>query len=130
MIARYNTISLVWGGLGALLQLVGMTYALILVPAKQIPDIAIMLIGTVLLVGTVFLTIGLAYYAIAKGRHPAWCILGFFSLPGLLVLACLPDDFQRGLELRCRACNDWNHRSANFCNICGAPLRSSPNDPA
>jgi hypothetical protein len=122
MIARYNTISLVWGGLGALLQLVGGTYALILVSAKQVPDNVIMLVGTVFLIGTVFLFIGLAYYAVAKGRHPAWCIMGFFSLLGLLVLACLPDDFQRGLELRCSACNDWNHKSAKFCNNCGAPL--------
>jgi hypothetical protein len=130
MIARYNRISLAWGLSGALLQLVALTYVLIKVSApgpphtrlEQVPDIVMMLVVTVLSVGTVFVMIGLAYYAKAKGRDPAWCIMGFFLLLGLLVLACLPDDFERGLELRCRACNDWNHKSANFCNNCGAPL--------
>jgi hypothetical protein len=123
MIARYNRISLVWGGLGALLQLVGGTALQILLSGKQKPDIEIMfVVWTVLSVGTVFLMIGIAYYAMAKGRHPLWCIMGLFSVCGLLVLACLPDSFERGLELRCRACNDWNHKSAKFCNNCGAPL--------
>jgi hypothetical protein len=128
MIARYNRISLAWGLSGALLQLVALTYVLIQVSApgppharlEQVPDIVIMLVGAVFLVGTVFLFIGLAYYAMAKGWHPAWCIMGLFSLPGLLVLAGLPDEFQ--LELRCRACNDWNLKLANFCNKCGVPL--------
>jgi hypothetical protein len=123
MIARYNKISLVWGGPGALLQLVGWTYALILASDRREPGIVNMVIvWTALSVGTVLWTIGLAYYAMAKGKHPAWCIMGFFCLPGLIVLACLPDDFQRGLELRCKACNDWNHESAKFCNNCGGPL--------
>jgi len=45
----------------------------------------------VMLVGTVLLIIGLAYYARAKGRHPAWCLMGFLSVIGLIVLACLKD---------------------------------------
>jgi hypothetical protein len=47
-------------------------------------------IGVVLL-GTVLLFVGLAYYAMAKGRSPAWCLLALLSLIGLIVLACLPD---------------------------------------
>ena len=129
MIARCNRISLAWGGSGALLQLVAWTYALqIQVSApgpphtrlQEAPGIVIMLLGTAFLVGQLFWTIGLAYYAKAKGWDPAWCIMGLFALPGLVVLAWLPDEFQ--LELRCRACNDWNLKLANFCNKCGVPL--------
>ena len=43
------------------------------------------------LVGTVLLLIGLAFYAKAKGRHPAWCLMAFLSLIGLIVLALLKD---------------------------------------
>lgn len=43
------------------------------------------------LVGIGFLTVGLSYYAKAKGRSPAWCLMGFLSIIGLVVLACLRD---------------------------------------
>ncbi len=43
------------------------------------------------LLGTILLIVGFAYYAMAKGRNPAWCLMAFLSLIGLIVLACLPD---------------------------------------
>jgi hypothetical protein len=39
------------------------------------------------LFGTVLLLVGLAYYAKAKGRNPAWCLFAFLSI----ILACLKD---------------------------------------
>ncbi|MGO9115406.1 MAG: SHD1 domain-containing protein [Thermoguttaceae bacterium] len=45
----------------------------------------------VFIVGTFLFVAGLAFYAKAKRRHPAWCLMGFLSLLGLIILACLPD---------------------------------------
>lgn len=75
MIAKYNNISLTCGIPGIILQIAGR------------------LIGqpVVIIAGTVLLMVGLAYYAKAKGRSPAWCLMGFLSLVGLIVLACLKD---------------------------------------
>jgi hypothetical protein len=83
MIARYNKLSFGFGIPGIILQIVGQLVRLS--PERET-------IGSLtLLVGTVLLMIGLAYYAKAKGRSPAWCLMGFFSLIGLIVLACLKD---------------------------------------
>jgi len=43
------------------------------------------------LLGTVLFIIGLCYYAKAKGRSGWWGLMGFLSLIGLIVLACLKD---------------------------------------
>lgn len=75
MIKKYNNISLAWGIPGIVLQIAGNVIGELLV----------------ILVGTILLMVGLAYYAKAKGRSPAWCLMGFFSLIGLIVLACLKD---------------------------------------
>ena len=45
----------------------------------------------VALVGTGLLIAGLAFYAKAKGRSPAWGLMGLLSIIGLIVLACLKD---------------------------------------
>jgi hypothetical protein len=45
----------------------------------------------VALVGTVLLIAGLSFYAKAKGRSPAWGLMGLLSIIGLIVLACLKD---------------------------------------
>jgi uncharacterized membrane protein YhaH (DUF805 family) len=45
----------------------------------------------VILAGTIFLFVGLAYYARAKGRSSWWCLFALLSVIGLLVLACLKD---------------------------------------
>ena len=44
-----------------------------------------------LLIGSTLLITGLAYYAKSKGRHPAWCLMVFLSIIGLIVLAYLKD---------------------------------------
>jgi uncharacterized membrane protein len=72
---KLNNISLAWGVPGIILQIVG----------QVIGQTIILLIGTVLLM------VGLAYYAKAKGRNAAWCLMGFLSFIGLIVLACLKD---------------------------------------
>ena len=75
MIKSHNNTSLAFGIPGLILQVAGQ------VMGQPI----------VLLVGTVLLMVGLAFYAKAKGRSPAWCLMGFLSLIGLIVLACLKD---------------------------------------
>ncbi len=75
MIRRYNNISLALGVPGLALQLAGhfvQLYALIYL-------------------GVLLLMLGLAYYAKAKGRNPAWCLLGFLSIIGMIILAVLKD---------------------------------------
>lgn len=49
--------------------------------------------GTLLaLAGTAMVLTGFAYYAKAKGRSPVWCLAGFLSLIGLVILALLKDN--------------------------------------
>jgi hypothetical protein len=45
----------------------------------------------VMLIGTALLLVGFAYYAKAKGRNPAWCLMAFLSFIGLIVLGILKD---------------------------------------
>jgi hypothetical protein len=78
MDARLNRKSLLYGVPGMTLQIAG------LVMKGGVGAL-------VQLTGTVLLLIGLALYAKAKGRHPAWCLMAFLSLIGLLVLASLKD---------------------------------------
>lgn len=83
MIARDNNISLALGVPGIILQFVG--NLLRLNKTYDAIGVLVLVIGTLLLIG------GLAYYAKAKGRSPAWGLMGFLSLLGLLVLALLKD---------------------------------------
>lgn len=78
MDAALNRKSLLYGVPGLLLQTAGLFVKTPIGAAAQ-------------LVGTVLLLVGLAFYAKAKGRHPAWCLMAFLSLIGLIVLACLKD---------------------------------------
>ena len=75
MIAKYYNVSLALGIPGIVLQLAG-GFAL---------GFLVQLLGTALLIA------GFAYYAKAKGRNSAWCLLAFLSIIGLIVLACLKD---------------------------------------
>jgi len=86
MIASENRKSLLIGGSGIILQTVGW----IAINSTKDPGTAA-LYRTVLLVGTVLLIFGLAFYAKAKGRHPAWGLMGLLSLIGIIVLGCLKD---------------------------------------
>ncbi len=83
MIKRYNNLSLVFGVPGILAQLLGNYFRM------SNPDSLNGLLIT--LGGTGLLLVGFAYYALAKGRSPAWCLMAFLSCIGLVVLACLKD---------------------------------------
>ena len=85
MITRYNNISLALGIPGIALQIGGRVWSMQLAPAVSLPAMLVMLLGTGLLIA------GLAFYAKAKGRNPAWGLMGLLSIIGLIVLACLPD---------------------------------------
>jgi hypothetical protein len=75
MIRKYNNISLALGIPGLVLQVAG----------KLMENNAVLVVGLLLLLA------GFAYYAKAKGRSPAWCLLAFLSIIGLIILACLKD---------------------------------------
>jgi len=79
MIAKYNRISLGLGIPGLVMQIAGR------VGAEALGVFAL----PVVLLGTGLLLAGFAFYAKAKGRHPAWCLMAFLSLIGLVVLSCL-----------------------------------------
>jgi len=83
MNASENRKSLMFGVPGIVLQIAGN------VKMRSEPEDAL---GLVLaLVGTVLLIVGLAFYAKAKGRSPAWGLMGLLSIIGLIVLALLKD---------------------------------------
>jgi hypothetical protein len=92
MIARYNNISLLAGVPGIILQVVGQVMRQN--PGQETVGYLVLALGTALLL------FGLAYYAMAKGRNPAWCLLAFLSLLGLIILACLSDLAPDGRERR------------------------------
>ena len=82
MIAKFNNISLAIGIPGFILQTVGAG-----IRVAGVLDFWFL----VYLLGTILLLAGLAYYAKAKGRSPAWCLFAFLSFIGLIVLFCLKD---------------------------------------
>jgi hypothetical protein len=75
MIKKYNNFSLAWGVPGFFLQFAG--------GLEGLPILS--------LLGTALLIVGFAYYAKAKGRSGAWCLVAFFGLIGMLILSCLED---------------------------------------
>jgi hypothetical protein len=84
MIVEYNRKSLIYGIPGIILQ-IGGSFLRTSEGELTLPGALLILIGTALLL------VGFVYYAKAKGRHPAWSLLGFLSLIGLLILALLKD---------------------------------------
>jgi hypothetical protein len=84
MIKRYNNLSFVFAIPGIIAQIFGNIYM------RSNPD---SLSGALItLGGTGLLLVGFAYYALAKGRSPLWCLMAFLSCIGLLVLALLKDE--------------------------------------
>jgi glycerol uptake facilitator-like aquaporin len=84
VIARYNNISLALGVPGLILQIAG-NVMMRSGPDKEGVGLLVGIIGTALLMG------GLMMYARAKGRSPAWGLMGLLSIIGLIVLAMLED---------------------------------------
>ena len=82
--------------------------------AIGIPGIALQILGSIMrqqpgaspawtaavLLGTVLLIAGLAFYARAKGRNPAWGLMGLLSLVGLIILALLKDHARQRIVIR------------------------------
>lgn len=83
MIPRYNNLSLALGVPGLVLQTVGTIVAY----ALGNEDLA----AVSFFAGTALLLAGLAMYAKAKGRHPAWCLVAPLSPVGWIILGCLED---------------------------------------
>ena len=85
MIQRYQRASLTWGVPGAVLQVLGGV-----IHATQhmwSPEGAVTTIGyPILILGTLFLLMGLANYAKAKGRSTAWCLFALLGVLGWIVL--------------------------------------------
>ena len=83
---RINRISLTWGISGLIIQ---WSYSMLnfLISSPLLDSLK----WPLLIVGTVMLFIGLAYYAKAKGRNPAWGLFGLLSIIGLIILYFLPD---------------------------------------
>ena len=91
MIDRYNRVSVLFGVPGFLLQ-VGGNFATVSTAQAGTTTTTLSPLGRLaILAGTALLLVGLAFYAKAKGRHPAWCLMAFLSIIGLIVLACLED---------------------------------------
>jgi hypothetical protein len=81
MIGRHRKTALAFFIPSVVLQFVGQVVRT--VPGEKLVGSLILLVGTVLLV------IGMAYYAKAKGRHPAWGLMGLLSLFGALLVESL-----------------------------------------
>ena len=89
MIKKYNNISLAVGIPGLLLPIIG---PLICANLPGMGGLILLIVNVLfVLIGTVLLLIGLAYYAKAKGRSSWWCLMASLWLIGLIVLACLKD---------------------------------------
>jgi len=97
MIKEYNNKSFYFGIPGIILQILG---SLMRDSTGEITAIG----ALISLTGTALLITGLVFYAKAKGRHPAWCLMAFLSIIGLIVLACLKDksatENTEGLEIK------------------------------
>jgi hypothetical protein len=75
MIKRFNNISTAIGIPGIVVQACGA-----IIDSKPL-----------LVAGAALLLVAFYYYTKAKGIHPAFCLLGFLSVLGLLVLSVLKD---------------------------------------
>ena len=84
MVRKYNSISLTLGVPGIVLQIVGIANG----HSSPFGD-------PLLLLGTILLLVGFAYYAKAKSRSPLWCLVAFLGIIGLIVLASLKDHDDR-----------------------------------
>jgi hypothetical protein len=91
MIKKYYKLSLLLGLPGFLLHVIAVNLAvgIMMSSTGTAPTVAIACV--ILLAGSVPFIVGLGYSAKAKGRHPAWALLGFLGLFGLIMLALMRD---------------------------------------
>jgi len=78
-----NNLSLAFGVPGILLQMGGVCLPGALVGSNVSPNAASLIFLGCLLVGTALLIVGLAFYAMAKGHSPLWCLMGLLGIIGL-----------------------------------------------
>lgn len=97
-ISRLNLVTIAVGVPGLLLQLAGRFSGGFLLT----------------IVGGALVITALAFFAQMRGRHPAFCLLGFLSCIGLIILYFLPK--------RCLACSAEQSYRSGQCDRCGAPL--------
>lgn len=97
MIARYNRQSFAAGLPGILLQ-IGSLISLCLLSNNEERLVWASMSG--LLLGVLLWSIGLCFYAKAKGYSAVWGLLGCFSGLGLIILALLPDKVDSCSALR------------------------------
>jgi hypothetical protein len=121
IIRRYNRLCLLWGVPGLALEMLGT----VLTWRGPVDDFRSWIVGSILTwAGIGLLIVGLSYYARAKGRHPAWGLLGLLSLFGILLAFGLRnhywrelDRMRRGLCPRCEY--DLRHDLDQGCPECG-----------
>ena len=94
----YNRKSFYWGIPGIILQIIGFVMAMnylsqLDMRTYQQETLHITFARFALLLGCILLLVGCAYYAKMKGRSPAWCLVSFLGIIGLVILACLKDKF-------------------------------------
>ena len=119
MIQRYNRLSFVFGIPGIVLQMGGVAFE-----TERLPYLR----GAAALAGTLLLIVGLALYAQAKGRHPAWGVFGLAGILGLLVLACLKDRTKQPTESQAAAEQDADQASITPRSRSNAHAKSGPSN--
>ena len=97
MIKRYNNLSFVFGIPGLVLHFLWIFFR------GSEKDSSTARMSEYAAIGGFFLLIiGLGYYAQAKGRHPAWGLLGFMSIIGMVILGLSKDMSDEAMLMRDR----------------------------
>ena len=94
MLAQYKSQTNIGVGVGTIAQLAGLS----MIGSPQMVAIGIL----IFIIGFVLFIWGCASYAKGKGHSGFLGILGFLSLPGLIILALLPDRYKDGVSPKAR----------------------------
>ena len=87
---QYKARAFIWGIAGIVIQTLGLVGVVSTTPATDELDPAFA--GALLfLIGTVVLSFGLYFYALAKSLRPVWALAGLLCLPGFLLLHFMKD---------------------------------------
>ena len=94
----YNQLSFCFGIPGIILQITGLVILMNYSSQQGMTEYHqepahITFARLLTLLGCFLLVVGFAYYAKMKGRSPAWCLVGFLGIIGLVILICLKDKY-------------------------------------